>query len=127
MAEPSTATASVATAAPERYAKQLASHLGRRSEVREEPDGTRIVLAVGDCLLVAREGFLDLLATAPGPDELDVVMRVVGSHLERFGQRNELQVSWQQACPAGAPDVADSASRDGGSPAAGSGVLRSSG
>ena len=97
MAEPITATASVATAAPERYANQLASHLGRRSEVREEPDGTRIVLTVGDCLLVAREGFLDLQATAPGPDELDVVTRVVGSHLERFGQRNELQVNWQQA------------------------------
>ena len=28
---------------PERYAKQLASHLGRRCGVQEEADGTRLV------------------------------------------------------------------------------------
>jgi hypothetical protein len=34
--------------------------------------------------------------TALEPDELDVVTRVVGSHLERFGQRNELTVDWRR-------------------------------
>ena len=97
MPEPVTATASVATASPERYAKQLASHLGRRCEIREEMGGIRIVLAdTGDCLLTSREGALDLAATAVGPDELDRVTHVVGSHLERFGQRNELTVDWQR-------------------------------
>ena len=92
-----TASATVATATPERYAKQLASHLGRRCEIREETDGIRIVLAdTGDCLLTSRDGALDLSATAHGPEELDRVMHVVGSHLERFGQRNELQVSWNR-------------------------------
>ena len=93
---PVTATVSVATAAPERYAKQLASHLGRRSETREEPDGIRIARAVGDCLVRPGDGTLDLTATAPGPDELDVVTGVVGSHLERFGQRSELTVDWRR-------------------------------
>jgi hypothetical protein len=46
-----TAHASVAPAHPERYARQLASHLDR-------------------------------------------VMDVVGRHLERFGQRDELRVEW---------------------------------
>ena len=92
-----TATATVPTATPERYAKQLASHLGRRCEIREEPEGIRIVLAdTGDCLLVSRDEALHLSATARGPEELDRVMHVVGSHLERFGQRNELQVSWNR-------------------------------
>ena len=92
-----TASATVPTATPERYAKQLASHLGRRCEIREETDGIRIVLAdTGDCLLTSRDGALDLSATAQGPEELDRVMHVVGSHLERFGQRNELQVSWNR-------------------------------
>ena len=92
-----TASATVATATPERYAKQLASHLGRRCEIREEPEGIRIVLAdTGDCLLVARDDALDLSATARGPEELDRVLDVVGSHLERFGQRNELHVSWNR-------------------------------
>jgi hypothetical protein len=97
MPEPLTATATVATATPERYAKQLAAHLGRRCEIREEAGGIRIVLAdTGDCLLASRDGALDLAATAQGPDELDRVLHVVGSHLERFGQRNELQVSWNR-------------------------------
>jgi hypothetical protein len=93
---PLTARADVATATPERYAKQLAAHLGRRSEIRDEADGTRIVLDVGDCLLRSHEGGLELLATAPGPEELDRVEDVVGRHLERFGQRNELTVVWQR-------------------------------
>jgi uncharacterized protein len=97
MPEALTADATVATATPERYAKQLASHLGRRCEIREEADGIRVVLAdTGDCLLTSREGALDLRATAIGPDELDRVLHVVGSHLERFGQRNELQVDWHR-------------------------------
>jgi hypothetical protein len=66
-----TARADVPTATPERYAKQL---------------------AVGDCLLRSHEGSLELLASAAGADDLERVQSVVGSHLERFGQRNELQV-----------------------------------
>ena len=90
-----TARASVGTATPDRYAKQLASHLGRRCEVREEADGTRLLLpGGGECLLRPADGTLELAAVATGPDELDRVTSVVGSHLERFGQRQELQVSW---------------------------------
>ena len=91
-----TARASVATATPGRYAKQLASHLGRRSEVREEAAGTRIVLAGGECLLRSVDGALVLEASGPGEPELDRVTQVVGSHLERFGQRNELTVEWHR-------------------------------
>lgn len=34
----------------------------------------------------------ELSATARGPEDLDRALSVVGSHLERFGRRNELQV-----------------------------------
>jgi hypothetical protein len=84
----------VATANPERYAKQLASHLGRKVEVREENGGTRIVLTGGSCLLASGAGVLDLHATADDAESLDRVMDVVGRHLERFGQRDELRVEW---------------------------------
>lgn len=91
---PLTAHADVATEAPERYAKQLASHLGRKCEVLEEPDGTVLVLGGGRCLLAPGDGVLALRAQAPGTSELEVVCDVVGRHLERFGQRNELVVTW---------------------------------
>jgi hypothetical protein len=35
-----------------------------------------------------------LRATADDTDSLDRVQSVVGSHLERFGQRDELVVAW---------------------------------
>ena len=89
-----TASAAVVTDGPERYAKQLASHLGRRAEVRDETDGTRLVLGAGSCLLVVGDGVLELRAEAPSDDDLTRVTDVVGSHLQRFGQRNELAVTW---------------------------------
>jgi hypothetical protein len=96
MPEQLTATAVVATATPERYAKQLASHLGRRSEVIEEATGTRLRMAGGECLLQPAGEALELHASAPTQAELERVTEVVGSHLERFGQRSELRVSWQR-------------------------------
>jgi hypothetical protein len=89
-----TATATVATGNAPRYAKQLASHLGRRSEIREVGDDIAIVLTVGECLLHSTAEALELTATAGSDDDLRVVTHVVGSHLERFGQRNELAVTW---------------------------------
>ncbi|MEU4562223.1 DUF2218 domain-containing protein [Actinoplanes sp. NPDC023936] len=131
-----TATASVATTAAPRYAKQLASHLGRRSEIRylghsenehasqtghasenehagqtghasenehagqtgNENDNSdiAIVLTVGECRLHSTPESLELTATANSEDDLHTVTRVIGSHLERFGQRNELTVDWKR-------------------------------
>jgi hypothetical protein len=91
-----TMTASVETFTPERYAKQLAAHLGRRNAVRKDPHGTRVVLTGGECLLSPHDQVLDLHAQASTQAELDQVTQLVGSHLERFGQRNGLTVTWHQ-------------------------------
>lgn len=58
------ARASVPTDNAARYVKQLASHLGRRAEVRDEAGGTRILLGGGDCLLLASSDAIQLQATA---------------------------------------------------------------
>lgn len=89
-----TSVAVVATTAPARYAKQLASHLGRRSVVEDLPDGHRIRLTVGAADVQVRPDHLLLTATADDDDALAVVQDVVGRHLERFGQRAELVVTW---------------------------------
>jgi hypothetical protein len=91
------ATAEVATDAPARYAKQLVSHFGRKAEVRTEADGDRLVLGVGSCLVSPAGDVLRLVAESDSPQGLDRVEHVVGSHLERFGARNELVVRWEQA------------------------------
>ena len=88
-----TSTAHVRTTSAERYAKQLASHLGRKVTVVDEAAGQRIVIGEGSCLLECGEDLV-LRAQAPDGETLARVQHVIGSHLERFGARNELVVSW---------------------------------
>jgi hypothetical protein len=90
--------AKVSTDKPARYGKQLSSHLGRRCTVTEESDGIRIALPAdggsGSCLLVNEPDALALHAEAENADVLDRVQDVIGRHLERFGQREDLKVNW---------------------------------
>ena len=53
--------------------------------------------------VVVGEGKLTLRAEAPDAESLARVQHVLGSHLERFGQRSELTVTWttQDAGPTG--------------------------
>jgi uncharacterized protein len=89
-----TSVAHVATDAPERYAKQLCEHLGRRSESTYADGIGRIVLTAGVVELRSAPGVLTLTATAGTPADLAVVEAVAGGHLERFGRRAELVVQW---------------------------------
>ena len=93
-----TARADVPTATPERYAKQLVAHLGRKvafSDV-ESDAGTGSMAEIGDArgTVVPGDGVLVLLAEAPDEAGLARVQDVLGRHLERFGQRQELVVEW---------------------------------
>jgi uncharacterized protein len=89
-----TARADVATDAPQRYAKQLVSHLGRRVPFTTDGDRSTARFGDGTGSVVVGDGVLTLLAEAPDAETLDRVQQVLGSHLERFGQRNELVVTW---------------------------------
>lgn len=90
------AIARVSTERPERYAKQLASHLGRKCEIRESLEGPAVLLAGGQCLLVSHDDVLELRAEAPDEEALERVKDVVGRHLERFGAKEGLVVAWGQ-------------------------------
>ena len=88
------ARADVVTDAPARYAKQLVSHLGRRVSWTIDGATSTADLAGGTGTVIAGDGVLTLLAEAPDADALARVQHVLGSHLERFGARNELAVTW---------------------------------
>ena len=95
--------ARVATDRPHRYAKQLASHLGRRSTTSWDEDsgeGSLLFQNGGKGSLTATEGAL-LLTLEAAAAPLDHLEGVVGSHLVRFGTKDELVVEW---------------TRDGGTP-----------
>jgi hypothetical protein len=95
-----TARADVSTDAPERYAKQLVAHLGRRVEWTTDGAVSTADLAGGTGTVEVGDGVLTLRAQAPDTEALARVQDVLGRHLERFGQRNELVVTWAVAPPA---------------------------
>ena len=91
-----TARADVPTDAPERYAKQLVSHLGRRVEWTTDGPVSTATIAGGTGVVEVGDGVLTLRAQAPDTEALERVQDVLGRHLERFGQRNELVVTWAE-------------------------------
>lgn len=99
-----TSTAIVPTDAAERYAKQLLAHLGRKAGVEPvdgEPDGGSLALSAGTGIVRPRADHLVLEAIAEDEASLALVEDVLGRHLERFGARRELTVSWQRAPASG--------------------------
>ena len=94
---PFTSRADVTTDSPARYAKQLVSHLGRKVEF--VTDGKTHTAIIGDSTarIVVGDRVLTLLAAARTEPELRRIEHALGSHLERFGQRAELIVSWDRS------------------------------
>ena len=91
-----TSTARVATGRGERYRKQLASHFGNRIEVAESRDGTVLSWGFGGTTtLTVEPGALVMIAAADDEQTLDRVKDVTGRHLERFGEKDGLVVTWQ--------------------------------
>ena len=90
------AVAEILTDAPARYAKQLVSHL-RRTSWHTEGDTSTADLAGGIATVTVGTGVLTLRAKAGDMDTLQRIQQVLGSHLERFGQRNDLTVVWHTA------------------------------
>jgi hypothetical protein len=86
----------MATDRPERYAKQLAGHWSRKGTVEETGETIVIRLESGQVVtLVPAIGQLDIEAAVPDGGDPDQWARVVADHLERFGQRDELHVVWE--------------------------------
>jgi hypothetical protein len=92
---------SMATDRPERYAKQLTSHWSSRGPVTEE-DGA-IVQRWSTGQILTLRPLADVLAVqveVPADQDLTRFAEVVKVHLERFAQRDELTVVWDDPPPA---------------------------
>lgn len=86
--------ASINTHRPERWAKQLVSHLGRRIPVESTPDGDVLSIGNGQGFVSIKDGSLVLRAKAPDAESLSGVEDVLARHLERFAARETLKVTW---------------------------------
>ena len=80
---------------PERYAKQLAGHWSGKGSGGEEDGATVIRFDTGQVVRMWPEaGLLRVEASVPEGGDADRFAQVVKDHLERFGQREELDVVW---------------------------------
>ena len=91
------ARGTVATDRPDRYAAQLAKHLGHRLETRWDGERGEIRFPDGGavCTIAAAPPGLVFEAAAPDDAMLERVKDVVKRHLERFGERENLVVDWE--------------------------------
>lgn len=90
-----TSIAHVATSKPSPYLKQLCKHFGHHNEVTFDDRSGEIHLPSGVCVLDASAaGELLLTVTAVDDENFETIKRVIGGHLERFGSKDELSVSW---------------------------------
>jgi hypothetical protein len=97
-----TSTAVVPTDAAARYAKQLLSHVGRKAGVEPvdgDPDAGLLRLSAGTGIVRHRPDHLVLEASAEDAEQLALVEDILGRHLERFGARRELVVTWRREPP----------------------------
>ena len=101
------ASARIATDRPQRYVKQLVSHLGHKLTTSLAEDGVAtITFPNGDCLLSPQAGYIDARATGVDEQTLAVVEDVVARHLVRFGSEGELTVTWTPSAGAGSEQPA---------------------
>jgi uncharacterized protein len=85
----------VATEKPAPYMKQLCKHFGHKVDVTFDDAAGSIALPMGRCELDASApGALILRVSATDGEGLERMEHVIGSHLERFGRRDELSVRW---------------------------------
>ena len=92
-----TVTGFMTTDRPARYAKQLTSHWAKQGPVSEE-DGAIVQRWDSGQVITMTPQDTGLVVEVGVPDEdptrfADVVKR----HLERFGQRDELELVWNDA------------------------------
>jgi uncharacterized protein len=86
--------AEVPTSKPVAYMRQLCKHFGHKVDASYGEDSGHIQFDFGRCELHTSNGTLTLEVSAPDAESHERMERVIGSHLERFGRRDELSVSW---------------------------------
>lgn len=94
---PVTSRADVVTDVPGRYAKQLVAHLGRKLTFTNDGATSTAAIGTGTGQVIVGDGVLTLLAAGPDEEAVGMVEHVLGSHLERFAQRDELAVRWDRS------------------------------
>ena len=88
--------ADVRTERPERYAKQLVSHLGRKLEFTQDGDTATAVVDGTVAGMTTGDGVLVLQVAGSDPEGVARAEGALASHLVRFGEKDKITVTWQR-------------------------------
>ncbi|MDH6536095.1 DUF2218 domain-containing protein [Aurantimicrobium minutum] len=87
--------AEVSIERPERYGKQLASHISHKTEVSEIEGGWQAKIRSGEGKILPQRETLVLEARANDDETLAIVKDVLERHLRKFAAKLEpLEVTW---------------------------------
>ena len=86
--------ARIATDRADRYVKQLASHFGHKVPVVQEGRQIEILFDLGVAMCTASPRGITVTVQAHRESDVAEVREIITRHLEAFGQRDELRVSW---------------------------------
>ena len=92
-----TSTARVTTERASGYLQQLCKHFGHKIPATFDAAAGHLTFPMGECDLAAADGVLTLRLTTADAEAMTRLQSVVGSHLERFAFREDLQILWQPA------------------------------
>ncbi|NRQ31989.1 DUF2218 domain-containing protein [Nonomuraea sp. NN258] len=95
-----TITSRVETDRATRYLVQLCKHFARKVPAEWTDEEGTASFDWGTCVMRADADALSIHVAAPDEEALGRVRYVVTDHLERFGARDNLVVSWSEAQPA---------------------------
>lgn len=89
-------TATVPTDRAGRYIKQLCSHFSKKADSTFDESSGHTVFEFGECRMTATASTLEFTVSADSEELLGRVEYVVADHLERFGARDNLAVTWSR-------------------------------
>ena len=88
------ASAVVATQKGSRYMKALCNHFDRKAEATYSDTTGHVKFAFGEADFEVNDSAIHIEVRAESGEMLERTKYVVGDHLVRFGQKDELEVEW---------------------------------
>jgi hypothetical protein len=90
-----TQSAHVAIERPERYAKQLASHMGNKVPTEAIDGGWKLTFDIGSATLLCKDTTLTMTAVAENLEDLKKIEFALVKHLVKFAVKlGELEIEW---------------------------------
>lgn len=90
-----TETAMVQIERPERYAKQLASHMGHKVPSEPIENGWKLTFGIGEATLVPNQTQLVMTARAENLEDLKMIQGALDKHLLKFTTKlPPIEITW---------------------------------